>query len=155
MPSPNSLLRPIFGSLMISLSLAACVSNEQILRSGKETPTPGASATNVPSAVSPIDREIQAMRDADFRFVWIVRRKDGGQITPGDKALIRANTVEMNRRVLSDDGQAVVIGSNVVPAKESVETIFSNFSVEDLSTEPMPSPLPTRDKNAKGAKTAQ
>ena len=148
----KSRLRPIV--ILLGAALCSCVTNDQILRSGKETPTPENPGASSPAQMSSIDREIQAMRDANFRFVWIVRRKDGGQMAADDKAILRANTAEMNRRVLSDDGQAVIIGSNVVPVKENVDAIFGRFAVEDLSTEPMPSPLPTREKTPKPLKAA-
>jgi len=93
------------------------------------------------------------MRTADFRYIWMIRRKDGGVLDAGDKAVIRQNTVDMNRRVLTDDDRAVLIGSNAVPFKENFDILASAYAVQDLSTEPVPNPLPTREPAPKTAKT--
>jgi hypothetical protein len=72
-----------------------------------------------------------------------------------DKAVIRQNTVDMNRRVLADDDKAVLIGSNTVPFKENFEILASAYAIQDLSPEPVPVPLPTREPTPKPAKTKQ
>jgi hypothetical protein len=120
--------------LFVSFGLSSCVTNETILRSGKETPP----AANVEHPTSSLDDEIAAMRTANFRFIWVIRRKDGGAIDAADKAIIRGATEGVNRRVLADDDRALVIGTNAVPSKENVAILFGNFAVQDLSPEPMP-----------------
>lgn len=93
------------------------------------------------------------MRTADFRYIWVIRRKDGAVLDAADKAVIRQNTVDMNRRVLTDDDKAVLIGSNAVPFRENFDLLARAYAVQDLSPEPMPSPLPTREPTPKAAKT--
>jgi hypothetical protein len=134
----------VFAALLALV--AACSPNEQILKSGKESPA------NIESPQTTIDQEIDSMRTAAFRFVWVIRRKDGGVLDAADKAIIRTNTVEMNRRVLSDDEKAVIIGSNVVPYRENFGALSNAFSVQDVSQEPVPSPLPTRQPTPKERK---
>ncbi|MFL6374155.1 MAG: hypothetical protein ACJ73D_05765 [Pyrinomonadaceae bacterium] len=134
--------------ILIPCALSSCSANEQILKSGKESPTP----TNVESTKSDLDEQIQSLRTADFRYIWAIRRKDGGVLDKADKAVIRQNTVEMNRRVLADDDKAVLIGSNTVPFKENFDILASAYAIQDLSPQPVPSPLPTREPTPKSAK---
>ena len=136
------------GIFLLVLFITACGPNEQILKSGKESPTP----VSVETPQSTVDAEISNMRTADFRFIWVIRRKDGGVIDAADKAIIRTNTVEMNRRVVTDDKKAVIIGSNAAPFKENFDALAQAFAVEDVSTEPVPSPLPTREPTPKTPK---
>ena len=134
--------------LLLFVLTTACGPNEQILKSGKESPTPA----SVETPQSTVDAEISNMRTADFRFIWVIRRKDGGVIDAADKAIIRVNTVEMNRRVVTDDEKAVIIGSNTAPFSENFDALAGAFAVQDVSTEPVPSPLPTREPTPKTPK---
>lgn len=135
----------------LAISQLACT-NETILRSGKDSPTPAPAGTTTDRPTSGLDQDIEAMRTADFRFIWVLRRKDGGVLDAADKAVIKANTADVNRRVLTDDNKALVIGTNAIPDKARTEAIFSYFSVEDLSPFPMPSVIPTAEKTPKPPK---
>jgi hypothetical protein len=147
----NKALPTIFkiGLLSVLSFFAGCSANEQILKSGKQSPTPA----NVESPQSTVDQEIESMRTADFRYIWVIRRKDGSVMDSADKAIIRPNTVEMNRRVVTDDGKAVIIGSNAAPFKENFDALASAFAIQDVSPEAVPSPLPTREPTPKAAKS--
>ena len=129
------------------LLLSACSSNQEILNSGKSSATP----SNAEAPRSTVDDEINNMRTADFRFVWVIRRRDGGVRDQNDKAILRANTVEMNRRVLADDDKAIIIGSNTAPFRENFEALTKAFVIQDVSPEPVPSPLPTRQPTPKSS----
>ena len=133
----------------VPLLFIGCGANEQIMKSGKESPTP------VERPKSDIDQEIDSMRTADFRYIWVIRRKDGGAMDTADKAVIRQNTADMNRRVLADDDKAVLIGSNAVPFKENFDILASAYAVQDVSPERVPSPLPTRQPAPKMPKAKQ
>lgn len=134
--------------LWVQFVVASCGANDEMLKSGRESPNPA----SVESPKSTIDDEINNMRTADFRFIWVIRRKDGGVFDQNDKAVLRANTVEMNRRVLADDQKAIIIGSNSAPFRENFDALTKMFAVLDVSPEPMPSPLPTREPVSKSPK---
>jgi hypothetical protein len=136
----------VFASSLMFFS--ACGANQEILNSGKYSPTPA----NVESPKSTLGQEIENMRTADFRFIWVLRRKDGGVIDAADRAIIRVNTVEINRRVLADEDKALVLGSNTAPFRENFDALNRAFSIQDLSPEPVPSPLPTREPTPKDPK---
>lgn len=115
---------------------SACGADERILKSGKETPEP----SNIESPKTSLEQEVAAMRNADFRFIWILRRKDGGALDAADKNVVRQNTVDLNRRILADGDRAVVIGTNALPPQKNIDALFAYFSVEDMSQFPMPPP---------------
>src|SRR5690349_3314266 len=94
--------------LMLLLVLAGCGANENILKSGKETPA----QVNTQPAANQFARDLQEFRTADFNYVYVLRRKDGGPIDSEDRGVIRLNTQDANRRVSADDGRAFIIGSN-------------------------------------------
>ena len=124
----------MFGLLIVVTTLA-CGPNEGVLQSGRETPAPvNVSDNNKPSAALTVDDEIQAMRYADFRIIMVIRRKDGAKLAGDDKNIIKTATVDMNRRVLSDEGRAIVIGSNFAITPDKMSALASRFLIEDHSS---------------------
>ena len=134
-------MRTIAAILFTAAVLAACGANDNILKSGKETPS-----TNT-AAVSEIDSDLAAVKNADFRWIYVLRRKDGGVIDAEDKKVIKANTVEANRRVSSDGDKAFIIGTNTQIATEKLAALYEHFAVEDAS----PPPAPDANANANAA----
>jgi hypothetical protein len=130
--------RSIFCVILLAVGLAACGANESVLKSGKETPS-----TNRPAAMSSIDSDIKAMEDANFRWIFVLRRKDGAVIDSEDKGVIKVNTIEANRRVSSDNDRAFVIGTNTQIPPEKMMALYQRFAVEDRS----PPPDPNADTN--------
>lgn len=120
----------IFALFMILISIG-CGANEGILRSGKETPTPAV----VYGQISPFVKDLAAMRTAGFTFIYALRRKDGAPLDAEDRALIKVHTDIANRRVVSDDGKAIVVGSNFAIPADKMLAVNSIFAVEDYSSE--------------------
>jgi len=73
------------------------------------------------------------MRNANFNYIFVLRRKDGGKLDADDKAFVRGVTGGFNRRTLSDDEKAVIVGSNPKVPADTLEMIKSRFQVEDFS----------------------
>jgi hypothetical protein len=85
-------------------------------------------------AVSSVETELQAMRNADFTFVLVFRRRDGEVLDAEDKSFVNANTPpDVNRRTLSDGGRAVIIGSNFPFLPGMIEKLTGRFLMEDHS----------------------
>ena len=116
-----------------ALFLTACGANENILKSGKETPS-----TNSAQSPPEIEQDLTAVKNADFRWIYILRRRDGGVINAEDKKVIKANTIEANRRVSSDGDKAFIIGTNTQIPTEKLAALFQYFAVEDQSPPPPP-----------------
>ena len=87
------------------------------------------------------------MRTADFKFIVVFRRKDRGTLESEDKEIIGRNTgPTANRRKLSDDGKAVIIGSNFPFEAKLLDELTKRFVMEDHS-KPESGPL-VADANA-------
>lgn len=128
--------------LLFSLTAAGCGGNESILKSGKES-TPQA---NAQPAKTSFQLDLDAVRAADFSFVYVLRRKDGGVIDAEDKSVIRLQTAQANRRVAADDGRAFIIGSNFQLPAQNIAAIYGRFAVENYS--PVPTPVANGNVNA-------
>lgn len=128
-------------SILISLNFA-CQPNQSILNSGKSDNS--ASATN--QAARPKDTYESALggvRRSGFSYIFVIRRKDGGQFTKEDKTYVRENSPAVtNQFVLTDEDRVVIAGSNYPFPPENLELLRKVFNVEDLS--------PAKDENANG-----
>ena len=118
-----------FALMVFSLLSLACGANDNILRSGKETPT----QVNTRPEKTPIAKDIEAMQTAGFSFIYVLRRRDGGLIDAGDRGVIRLNTAETNRRVVGDEERAVVIGSKFQLEAKNTKALYDHFAVENYS----------------------
>lgn len=122
-------------AIMISAFVfAACTPNQRIMQdAANRRVEPVATGTPAPQ-ISDLDRDLKGMEDADFLFVYILRRKDGAPLDPDDKRFAGAVIPqEMNRRVVSDQGRAVVIGSNFRMPADAQSELSKRFDLEDRS----------------------
>lgn len=127
----HSDILPAFLVIVLIAASFGCTPNRRIIESAK---TPEPLPVSSTPAVSVLDADLQAMQNADFTFILIFRRRDGGVMDAEDKAVINANTPpEVNRRTLSDGGKAVIIGSNFPFLPGTIETLTSRFIMEDHS----------------------
>lgn len=110
------------------LLIASCGGNEGILRSGKETPTPPDAAA-APSP-APMEKELTAMRNADFDQVYLVRRTDGQKLDAADREFVKGLTQDANRRVLTGDDMAIVIGMNSQLPPDTLSKLSRRFAVD-------------------------
>ena len=115
--------------LLLLVISTACGSNENILKSGKETPA----QSNTESKITPVAEDLEAMRTAGFSFIYILRRKDGGKIDAEDRSVIKLNTAEANRRVAADEGRAFIIGTNFQIPANNLIALYDRFAVENYS----------------------
>jgi hypothetical protein len=119
--------------LMIGVVAAvssACGPNENILRSA-ENKTP---AVNVPIEKSSMEQDLEAMSTADFKVIFVLRRRDGSEFDAEDRAVVRQNTAQANRRVSADNGRAVIVGSNFQIEQKSLVRLKERFLFEDHSS---------------------
>ena len=69
----------------------------------------------------------------------MIKRKDGVPLDADDKRFATAVIPgEMNRRTVSDEGKAILIGSNFRMPDDSRKLMEERFVVEDLSRETAP-----------------
>lgn len=118
----------IYAFVLLACSFG-CGANETILKSGKESPAP----VNSTPALATLEKDIADMRTADFAFIYVLRRKDGGVLDLEDKSVVRTQTDQVNRRVSSDGGKAVVVGSNFAIAPEKMTALYDRFAIQNYS----------------------
>ena len=74
------------------------------------------------------------MQTADFDYIFVFRRKDGGVFDKDDQKYLRNNTpLETNRWRKSDDGKAFIAGSGFSFTPEQMTALRNRFIVEDYS----------------------
>ena len=115
--------------------VAACKPNQRIVESSveKEKDSAPEERRSAPEVVT-TEAVIEAMRTADFNFVYVFRRKDGGVLDSDDRRFMNANTpYEINRKKLADGDRALVVGSNFRFPAENFKVMKERFAFEDLS----------------------
>lgn len=115
---------------------AGCTPNQRILESSNSASenvnTSGNSAAARPA--DSIENEIEAMRNADFFFIYVFRRKDGGVLDADDKRFMAAVIpYEINRKTLADGGKALVTGSNFRFPTDAWKQMTNRYNFEDHS----------------------
>jgi len=129
-------------SILLSLNFA-CQPNSSILNSGKS----GNSANATNQAARPKDTfesALGSVQRSGFSYIFVIRRKDGGQFTKEDKTYVRENSPAVtNQFVLTDEDRVVIAGSNYPFPPENLEILRKVFNVEDLS--------PQKDDNVNGS----
>lgn len=106
----------------------ACQPNQEILKSSA-TPKPP-----VEQQQDTFEKALGEVRSADFTYIYVFRRKDGGKFDSVDKKYVKDfSPGETNRFVLTDEERAVIAGSNFPFPPESLEALRLRFAVEDYS----------------------
>lgn len=114
----------------------SCGPNQRILESSNDNQAasePVAVNSNAVQAVSSFEQDLNAMRTADFKFILVFRRKDGQRLDANDKELVSKTAPQANRRRLSDEGKAVIIGSNFPFPTRAFESLTERFKMENYS----------------------
>lgn len=117
---------------MSILVLSSCGPNENILKSGRES----SPETKPASRTTTLEEDLEAMRTADFSFIYVLRRKDGSEMDAEDRSVIKQNTMEANRRVSSDNDRAIIIGTNTPIRPKNMAAVYERFAVENFSPQP-------------------
>jgi hypothetical protein len=124
---------------ILSVALVAgiasgCGPNQRIIESGRENPPLDVPNANIPPSATTFESDLEAMRTADFYFIHVFRRRDGQPLDPEDKAFMSANIPqEINRRRVSDNGRALITGSNFRIPENLFSALKERFAFEDHS----------------------
>lgn len=120
-------LRIQFFVLSIVLLGVGCSANSTIINSGKTSPTP------VAEQKSSFEQDLESVKVGDFKFIFVLRRKDGGKLDADDKKFVRATASDANRFVLSDEDKAIIAGSNYPIAPEKMKALRDRFDLQDIT----------------------
>ena len=120
--------------LAATLFATSCAADQRIINSAtKPTPSNSPAAASTPSA-NTVEQDVEAMRIADFNFIYVFRRKDGAVLDAKDKALAAGiMPPEVNRRKISDSGKALVLGSNFRLPPDVMKQLTDEFAFQDYS----------------------
>ncbi len=92
------------------------------------------------------------VRYSEYTWIFVLRRRDGKAIDGDDSKFIRANTpTETNQRLVSDEGRAVIMGTNFRFYPGQYDALNKRFEVQDLSAgkyEKNENDLPSANKAA-------
>jgi hypothetical protein len=129
--------RPLITCLTV-IAICSCGPNERIMNSAAENRNEQARAANTAAnsipALRTFEHDLNAMRNADFNFIYVLRRKDRALLDADDKSFIsRTTPSEINRRALADEGKALILGSNFRLPDDNLKLFKERFSFEDHS----------------------
>lgn len=116
---------------ILAIASIGCGPNESILKSSRNTSRMSPTETLEPRK-STFENELADMVDGGFDYIFVIRRKDGAAFADEDKKFLReAMPPEINRRVLADDGKALIVGSGFALDVKTIELWRKRFVVED------------------------
>lgn len=113
--------------LAIVLLGVSCAANSSIANSGKTTPTP------VAPQKSSFEQDLESVKVGDFKFIFVLRRKDGAKLDADDKKFVRTTAQDANRFVLSEEDKAIITGSNFPIAPEKMKALQDRFDFQDIT----------------------
>jgi len=108
--------------------LGSACANQTILNDGK---APETTPTEVPTPKT-YEADLRAAKDAGYLFIYVVRRKDGGQIDYHDKLLLSSHTGTAKRRAASEDGTAYTIAGNEPLPEADINALHARFLISIL-----------------------
>jgi len=78
--------------------------------------------------------DLAYVRGGGFIYVFILRRKDGATWAKEDTAFLKDNSpFETNQRLLSDNGKAVIVGTNFRFRPGQWDALNRQFDLQDMS----------------------
>jgi hypothetical protein len=134
--SRKSLPLPIAAAFCFCLVLLfiGCQPNQAILDSQNKSRNTDVSTNSSAPPINAFESDVKSMQTANFDFIYVFRRKDGGKLTAEDKKFAKANApFETNRFIVSDEERAIIAGSNTKFAPANLEALKSGFDVTDVS----------------------
>jgi hypothetical protein len=105
-------------------------SNSPNSQTGNETPAP-----TVEVKKKTFEDDVAGVRYSEYTWMFVLRRRDGKAIDGDDSKFIRANTpTETNQRLVSDEGKAVIMGTNFRFYPGQYDALNKRFEVQDISS---------------------
>ena len=122
--------------VVAAMIVSSCAPNQRIVESNAELAEANVNQAAATPVRPSLEKDIEAMRTADFIFIYVIKRKDAELLDAEDKQFASAVIPgEMNRRTVADEGKAILIGSNFRMPDESRKLVEERFVFQDLSRE--------------------
>ncbi len=121
----------IFGFFLVTLVSFNFACESPSLKANRSKP---ASAEAQKNNLSSFENDLQSMRNADFDFIYVFRRKDGGTLDAEDKKYLKAySPAATNRFILTDENKAAIAGSSYKFEAENIDNLQKRFAIENFS----------------------
>jgi len=113
---------------LASVMNSACA-DQRILKANKNI-----APVSTENTKTSFEIDLETMKTANFEFIFVIRRKDGGAFDSEDrKFLISNKPAQINRFILTDEEKAFIAGSKYRFPEENLKNIKTRFNVEDFS----------------------
>ncbi len=97
-----------------------------------EKPNVNAAPPKVENKQAAFDSDLQTLKTADLKYIFVFRRTDGGAFAVEDKKHLRTNLPATNRVIMTDEGKAFIVGSNYKFPPENLEVLRLQFNIEEI-----------------------
>ena len=131
----RKLLQPNNSSLVLLtlvLILAGC-SKTGTTSTVPSSETPQTKSAPQASPLTGFEKDLQYVRNSQFRYVWVFSRKDRKPLDKDDAAYLRTNAPQVIDWVTTDDGKKVIAGTNFNLEEGNLGLLKKRFVTEDYS----------------------
>ena len=131
----KKLLQSTYSSLVL-LTLVLLLAGCSKSRTNSTTPSSETPQTKSAPQASPLtgfEKDLQYVRNSQFRYVWVFSRKDGKPLDKDDAAYLRTNAPQVIDWVTTDDGKKVIAGTNFNLEEGNLGLLKKRFVAEDYS----------------------
>lgn len=98
------------------------------------SPEPSPTAAVSPTApLTGFEKDLQYIRNGQFKYVWVFSRKDGKPLDRDDGAFLRTNAPQVVDWVSTDEGRKFIAGTNFNLEEGNLPAIKKRFNAEDYS----------------------
>ena len=117
--------------ILLALFLTACGRSTNTV---SETPASASPQPSVQSSpLSEFEKDLQFIRNGGFTYVWLISRKDGKPLEPGDNIFLKLNAPQVVDWVVTDQRRKVFAGTNFNLEEGNLEVLKRRYNVEDYS----------------------
>jgi hypothetical protein len=119
-----------FCIIVLALFLTACGGSTN---TANETASASPQPSGQSSPLSEFEKDLQFIRNGGFTYVWLISRKDGKPLEPGDNIFLKLNAPQVVDWVVTDQRRKVFAGTNFNLEEGNLEVLKRRYNVEDYS----------------------
>jgi hypothetical protein len=119
-----------FCIIVLALFLTACGGSTN---TANETASASPQPSVQSSPLSEFEKDLQFIRNGGFTYVWLISRKDGKPLEPGDNIFLKLNAPQVVDWVVTDQRRKVFAGTNFNLEEGNLEVLKRRYNVEDYS----------------------
>jgi hypothetical protein len=116
---------------LIASGLGSC--RQRNSNHGESTDVPAVNQSPEPTPQSGFERDLQFIRNGQFKYVWVFSRKDGKALDRDDGDYLRKNAPQVVDWATTDSGKKVIAGTNFDLELGNLALLKKRFDVQDYS----------------------